>query len=92
VITGRGLSADDTNAAPRALVAIVSHHLGRTEEADTADGRTSLALDAELILAAVGGTAQGILSGVYTPQKAVELVDRLLDLTLGTTNSCSRGL
>lgn len=77
-IASKGISADDTHAAPRALVTIVAHHL-RQLPARTADPE----LDAELVLAAIGGTAQGMLSGVYTPDKAVAIVDRLLDLTAG---------
>ncbi|MFD6855827.1 TetR/AcrR family transcriptional regulator [Rhodococcus sp. NPDC060090] len=76
-IVGRGLAADETHAAPRALVTIVAHHLRR---AGNPDGTTDL--DAELVLAAVGGLAQGMLSGVYTGERAVELVDHLLDRTV----------
>jgi AcrR family transcriptional regulator len=76
-IVGRGLAAEETHAAPRALVTIVTHHLRR---AGNPDGTTDL--DAELVLAAVGGLAQGMLSGVYTEERAVELVDHLLERTL----------
>ncbi|HET8992397.1 MAG TPA: TetR/AcrR family transcriptional regulator, partial [Rhodococcus sp. (in: high G+C Gram-positive bacteria)] len=76
-IVGRGLAAEETHAAPRALVTIVTHHLRR---AGNPDGTTDL--DAELVLAAVGGLAQGMLSGVYTEERAVELVDHLLERTV----------
>lgn len=77
-IASRGIAADDTHAAPRALVTIVAYHLRRLP-ARVGDSE----LDAELVLATVGGTAQGVLSGIYTPDRAVEIVDRLLDLTAG---------
>ncbi|MCK0090322.1 TetR/AcrR family transcriptional regulator [Rhodococcus sp. HNM0563] len=76
-IVGRGLAAEETHAAPRALVAIVAHHLGRE-----GDLPGTIDLDAELVLAAVGGLAQGMLAGVYAEGRAVELVDHLLDRTV----------
>ncbi|MEE2060962.1 TetR/AcrR family transcriptional regulator [Rhodococcus artemisiae] len=76
-IVGRGLAAEETHAAPRALVTIVTHHLRR---AGNPHGTTDL--DADLVLAAVGGLAQGVLSGIYTEDRAVELVDHLLDRTV----------
>jgi hypothetical protein len=45
-------------------------------------GTPTTDLDAELVLVAVGGLAQGMLSGVYTGERAVELVDHLLDCTV----------
>ena len=42
-------------------------------------------LDAELILAAVAGLAQGMLPGYGTAELAVQLVERLLDRILGPT-------
>lgn len=79
-IAGQGITAEETLAAPRALVTLVTEQLGRDRDAATG-GRT--ALDAELILAATGGIAQGMLPGHYTAQTAVELLDHLLELVLG---------
>ncbi|MEU4314459.1 TetR/AcrR family transcriptional regulator [Nocardia sp. NPDC024068] len=76
-IAGRGISAEETLAAPRALVTIVAEQLRRGGSPDSAEP------NAELILAAVGGLAQGMLPGHYTAQSAVALVDHLLDLILG---------
>ncbi|WP_070380082.1 TetR/AcrR family transcriptional regulator [Rhodococcus sp. WMMA185] len=71
-ITGQGISAEETLAAPRALVSIVESQLTRA-------GATTPHLDAELILAAAGGIAQGMVQGHYTDQAGVELIDHLLD-------------
>ncbi|MGW0181950.1 TetR/AcrR family transcriptional regulator [Nocardia sp. NPDC003345] len=78
-IAGRGISAEETLAAPRALVTIVAQQLERNGSSETVD------LNAELILAAIGGLAQGMLPGQYTAETAVTLVDHLLDLMLGIT-------
>ncbi|WP_328388689.1 TetR/AcrR family transcriptional regulator [Nocardia sp. NBC_00416] len=83
-IAGQGITADETLAAPRALVAIVADQLDRAGRADVSAARA--ALDAELILAAIGGIAQGMLPGHYTARTAVELVDHLLDVTLTTAS------
>ncbi|WP_063058206.1 TetR/AcrR family transcriptional regulator [Nocardia sienata] len=77
-IAGQGITADETLTAPRALVAILADQFGK---AGRAPGPAEL--DAELVLAAIAGIAQGMLPGHYTAHTAVELVDRLLDLTLG---------
>ncbi|MEV0104774.1 TetR family transcriptional regulator [Nocardia sp. NPDC050799] len=82
-IAGQGITTDETLTAPRALAAVLADQLGRAGRADETPGRTEL--DAELILAAGAGIAQGMLPGHYTAQTAVDLVDRLLDLTLATT-------
>lgn len=80
-IAGQGITAEETLAAPRALVTLVTEQLGRDPDPAATGGHT--ALDAELILAATGGIAQGMLPGHYTAQTAVELLDRLLELVLG---------
>lgn len=80
-IAGQGITADETLTAPRALVAIIADQLGK---AGRAPERAEL--DAELVLAAIAGIAQGMLPGHYTAPTAVELVDRLLDLTLATAS------
>lgn len=78
-IAGQGISAEETFAAPRALVAIVAEQLRR------ADGAISNRpdLDAELVLMFVGGLAQSMLQGYGTAQSAMELLDHLLDRVLG---------
>ncbi|MGV9975278.1 TetR/AcrR family transcriptional regulator [Nocardia beijingensis] len=79
-ITGRGITAEETFAAPRALVAIVAGQLRRARSGEAKDRAD---LDAELITAAIGGLAQGLLQGYGTAQSVVELVDHLLDRVLG---------
>ncbi len=81
-LTGGSITAEETPAAPRALVTLIAERLERSRAAETTPAHA--ALDAELILATVGGIAQGVLAGHYTAQTATELVERLLDLTLGT--------
>lgn len=78
-ISGNGITAEETLAAPRALVAVVTEQLRRAERPTPS---ANPELDAELILAAIGGIAQGMLPGHYTPQLAIDLVDRLLDRLL----------
>ncbi len=80
-ISGNGITAEETLAAPRALVAVVAEQLRRTQHLEPS---VDPELDAELVLAAIGGIAQGMLPGHYTPELAVDLVDRLLDRILGT--------
>ncbi|WP_027502050.1 TetR/AcrR family transcriptional regulator [Rhodococcus sp. UNC363MFTsu5.1] len=79
-ISGNGITAEETLAAPRALVAVVAEQLRRAQHLTSA---VDPDLDAELILAAIGGIAQGMLPGHYTPQLAADLLDRLLDRVLG---------
>ncbi|ORL76813.1 TetR/AcrR family transcriptional regulator [Prescottella equi] len=79
-ISGIGITAEETLAAPRALVAVVAEQLRRVGPVATP---VDPDLDAELILAAIGGIAQGMLPGHYTPKLAIDLVDRLLDRVLG---------
>ncbi|MGQ4600199.1 TetR family transcriptional regulator [Nocardia sp. R6R-6] len=83
-ISGQGITADETLAAPRALVAIIVDQLERAHRLDRPADRASpaLGLDAALIGAAIGGLAQGMLTGYATAQSAVELVDHLLDRML----------
>ncbi|MEU8900417.1 TetR/AcrR family transcriptional regulator [Nocardia sp. NPDC048505] len=83
-ITGQGITAEETFAAPRALVTIVADQLGRAQPAkDSIPSDPDQ--DAELVAMAIGGLAQGMLQGYGTAQSAVALVDRLLDRILGTT-------
>ncbi|MEV6558351.1 TetR/AcrR family transcriptional regulator [Nocardia sp. NPDC051756] len=78
-ITGQGIAAEETFAAPRALVTIVAHQLRRTHPAPPGDPE----LDAQLITMAIGGLAQGMLQGYGTADSALVLVDHLLDRILG---------
>jgi AcrR family transcriptional regulator len=83
-ITGQGITAEETFAAPRALVTIVADQLRRAHRPGASADRVNPDLDAELIAAAIGGLAQGMLQGYGTAQSAVDLVDHLLDRVLGT--------
>ncbi|MFF0529972.1 TetR/AcrR family transcriptional regulator [Nocardia amikacinitolerans] len=88
-ITGGGITAEETFAAPRALVTIVADQLRRAQHAD-GSGPRQPDLDAELILMTIGGLAQSMLQGYSTAQSATELVDHLLDHVLGTTTAATR--
>lgn len=85
-ITGRGITTEETLAAPRALVTLLAHQLARAEPSPP--GRGDHELDAELILVAAGGITQGMIQGHYTADSALTLVDHLLDRVLppGTHN------
>ncbi|MET9492490.1 TetR/AcrR family transcriptional regulator [Nocardia sp. NPDC006630] len=83
-ITGQGITAEETFAAPRALATIVTDQLRRAQVADASAHRIHPDLDADLVLMAIGGLAQGMLQGYGTAKSAVELVDHLLDRVLGT--------
>lgn len=82
-ITGQGITAEETFAAPRALTSIVTAQLRRI---DRSGAPTNPELDADLILMAIGGLAQGMLQGFGTTQSAVALVDHLLDRILGPSD------
>lgn len=84
-ITGQGIAAEETFAAPRALVMVVADQLRRAQHADSSTLRNP-ELDAELVAMAIGGLAQGMLQGYGTAESAVELVDHLLDRILGTSS------
>lgn len=81
-ITGRGITAEETFAAPRALVMIVGDQLRRARRPD-GSGPIHPDRDAELIAMAIGGLAQSMLQGYGTAQSSIELVDHLLDHVLG---------
>lgn len=83
-ITGAGITAEETFAAPRALAAIVADQLRRARPR-AADPR-SIDLDADLILMAIGGLAQSMLQGYGTAASALDLVDHLLDRILGPSS------
>lgn len=90
-LTGGGIAADETLAAPRELVALLAGQLRRVADRDTVTPPMDPDLDAELILAAAGGIAQGMLPGYGTPESAVQLVERLLDRVLGPENPRTAG-
>ncbi|MEU4412527.1 TetR family transcriptional regulator [Nocardia salmonicida] len=82
-ITGRSVTAEETFAAPNALVAILTDQLRRARRADRSGPHAS-ELDAGLVLMTIGGLAQAMLQGYSTPQAALELLDHLLDHVLST--------
>ncbi|WP_280435055.1 TetR/AcrR family transcriptional regulator [Nocardia carnea] len=79
--TGQGITGEETLAAPRALVTLITQQLDRTGPAPS--GPNTHELDAELILVAAGGITQGMIQGHYTADSAVTLVDHLLDRVCG---------
>ncbi|MFD3508487.1 TetR/AcrR family transcriptional regulator [Nocardia sp. NPDC058666] len=81
-ICGQGITAEETFAAPRALIAIVAEQL-RRDQAHDVSASCDPERDAELIAMATGGLAHGMLQGFGTAQTAIGLLDRLLDLTFG---------
>ncbi|CAM3057025.1 TetR/AcrR family transcriptional regulator [Prescottella defluvii] len=85
-LTGQGIAAEETLTAPRELTALISGQLQRVTDRDAVTPPTDPDLDAELILAAVGGLAQGMLPGYGTAELALQLVERLLDRVLGPRN------
>ncbi|GAA5089257.1 TetR/AcrR family transcriptional regulator [Nocardia iowensis] len=89
-IVGRGITAEETFAAPRALVTIVADQLRRAQRPAISDPNDP-ELDAELIAMAIAGLAQGMLQGYGTTAGAVELVDHLLDRVLGTDTRSTPG-
>ncbi|MBF6166455.1 TetR/AcrR family transcriptional regulator [Streptomyces gardneri] len=89
-ITGGGITAEETFAAPRALVTIVADQLCRAQDGHGV-GPCRPDLDAELILMAIGGLAQSMLQGYSTAQSATRLVDHLLDHVLGPTAAATLG-
>lgn len=85
-VTGQGITAEETFAAPRALSAIVADQITRSGRTDASPER-----DAALITAAAGGIAQGLLQGYGTAETALDLIDHLLDRVLGTTTENPTG-
>ncbi|MFF0637965.1 TetR/AcrR family transcriptional regulator [Nocardia sp. NPDC004151] len=81
-IGGQGITAEETFAAPRALVTIVADQLRRAQPHDSSDSGVP-DRDAEVIAMATGGLAHGMLQGYGTAESALGLVDHLLDRILG---------
>ncbi|MFC3964245.1 TetR/AcrR family transcriptional regulator [Nocardia jiangsuensis] len=69
------------NGPARYMVDAAAQQLARLRKGTDARMET-ITLDAELLVAAVGGLAQGMLSGFATPEHAELLLDRLLDRLL----------
>ncbi|MBF6257219.1 TetR family transcriptional regulator [Nocardia farcinica] len=85
-IASRGITAEETFAAPHALVAIVTDQLRRTRSSGRS-GTNVPERDAELITMTIGGLAQAMLQNFITPQSALELIDHLLDRVLETNTA-----
>lgn len=83
-LTGAAISPGESLEAPRALVAVIADQLARARDTDPTASAVEPTLDAELILATMGGLAQGMLPGHYSEELAVQLTDRLLDRVFGT--------
>ncbi len=83
-ISGQGITAEETLAAPRALREVVADQLRRAQRLGRTGGGINPELDTELVLAAAGGLAQGMLAGYADAEAAMELLDHLLDRVLGT--------
>ncbi|MEV0357248.1 TetR/AcrR family transcriptional regulator [Nocardia sp. NPDC050697] len=69
------------NGPARYMVNAAAQQLARLRRGTDARMET-ITLDAELLVAAVGGLAQGMLGGFATPEHAELLLDRLLDRLL----------
>ncbi|MQY17774.1 TetR/AcrR family transcriptional regulator [Nocardia macrotermitis] len=80
-LTGQGIAAEETFAAPKTLTTIIADQLRRTHPPETSDSNLP-DMDAELITMAVGGLAQGMLQGYGTTRPPTELLDHLLDRIL----------
>lgn len=81
-ITGGGITAEETFAAPRALATIVADQLRRARTGEDAGDPEA---DADLVVLAAGGLAQGMMQGYSTSRTPLELVEHLLDRVLGST-------
>ncbi len=80
-----GISKELSVTAPAALVQKIAGHLERAHPGHTHPERTRL--DAELLVAATGGIAQGMLLGQHSEQVAVALLEHLLDRVLTIPNA-----
>lgn len=69
------------NGPARYMVDAAAQQLARVRKGTDAR-MEAITLDAELLVAAIGGLAQGMLSGFATPEHAELLLDRLLDRLL----------
>lgn len=79
-LTGPDVESGDTNGAPNYIVGVVAAQL-RALRGPDADEQSVIA-DAEIILLALGGLAQGMLTNDDYAARAPELVEHLLDRVL----------
>ncbi|MFE3322299.1 TetR/AcrR family transcriptional regulator [Nocardia sp. NPDC059195] len=79
-LTGTDIESADTTGAPDYIVDAVAGQLRQSRGPD-ADEKTIIA-DAEVILLALGGLAQGMLTNDGYAARATQLVDHLLDRVL----------
>ncbi|GAB2516945.1 TetR/AcrR family transcriptional regulator [Nocardia heshunensis] len=76
-LTGNTVTSEEMMGAPRYLMTSFTEQL-RRERSDESDALTT-ELDAELIVLAVTGVSQAILAGGTTRERAVQLLDHMLD-------------
>ncbi|MFD7843196.1 TetR/AcrR family transcriptional regulator [Nocardia sp. NPDC059764] len=79
-LTGNTVSSEEMMGPPRYLITTITEQLVR-ERGDESGSHTA-ELDAELIVGGITGITQGVLAGGCTRERAVELIDRLLDRVL----------
>ncbi|WP_433594143.1 TetR/AcrR family transcriptional regulator [Nocardia sp. CA-145437] len=79
-LTGNTVTSDEMMGAPRYLVTVITDQLLRVRGAES-DTHTA-ELDAEIIVGGVSSITQFVLAGGATRERAVELLDRLLDRML----------
>ncbi|MGW4243435.1 TetR/AcrR family transcriptional regulator [Nocardia sp. NPDC004722] len=76
-LTGDTVTSAEMMGAPKYLMTSFSEQLRRERSGESAMVATEL--DAELIVLAVTGISQAVLAGGVTRERAVELLDHLLD-------------
>ncbi|MFD3510206.1 TetR/AcrR family transcriptional regulator [Nocardia sp. NPDC058666] len=79
-LAGPDIDSTDTVGAPNYIVDAIAGQLRQLRGTDTDD--KALITDAEVILLAVGGLAQGMLTNDDYASRATQLVDHLLDRVL----------
>ncbi|MFD3705297.1 TetR/AcrR family transcriptional regulator [Nocardia sp. NPDC058658] len=79
-LAGPDIDSTDTAGAPNYIVDAIAGQLRQLRGTDTDD--KALFTDAEVILLAVGGLAQGMLTNDDYASRATQLVDHLLDRVL----------
>lgn len=82
-IVGDGITSEESLQAPMALVRIIAQQLTRAADSPFVPADFDPLVDAQLIVAASGGTVQMMLHGQTTSQAAVALMNRLLNRILG---------
>lgn len=79
-LTGNTVTSEEMMGPPRYLITAITEQLLRARPAGSDSGAAEL--DAELIVGGITGITQGVLAGGATRERAVELIDRLLDRML----------